>query len=346
MKVLNNEINSDKKVTIRDVAHHANVALSSVSRALSGHPDVSEFMREKVEKSAKELGYEPDMIAQSLRSGVTNTIGFIIRDISNPLFALLARSCEQELRKNGYSMILVNSDGNIQTEAKNFDLLRRRRVDAVIASVVSENYSTIKQNLLKIRVPIVLLDRQIKDFNASSVLVNHDKGTYDAVSKLIALGHKNIAFVSGSENVYPTRSRLEGIKRAYHDANLTMPNELLATGGFDEGYAVSHAKRLLDSELKPTAIIAGGLGALVGIMKVIQEKQLRIGIDIALVALDELPYLDFLAKDISTVYRDPETIGREAAILVLERLQGLSPRISYVQTKYIERASSQGKIDG
>lgn len=342
---VNEEIQSDRKVTIRDVALHANVALSSVSRALSGHPDVSEFMREKVEKAAKELGYEPDMIAQSLRSGVTNTIGFVIRDISNPMFALLARSCEQELRKNGYSMILVNSDGSTETEARNFDLLRRRRVDAVIASLVSEDHSMIKQNLLKIRAPIILLDRQLKEFNASSVLVNHNQGTYEAVSRLIALGHRNIAFVTGSESVYPTRSRLEGFKRAYQEANLKLPSHLIATGGFDEGYAVAHARRILEGPEKPTAIIAGGLGALIGIMKVIQEKEIRIGTDIALVALDELPYLEFLAKDISTVYRDPETMGREAALLVLERLKGMSPRVCHVQTRYVERASSMGTIN-
>jgi LacI family transcriptional regulator len=302
-------------------------------------------MRKKVQKAAKELGYEPDIIAQSLRSGITNTIGFVIRDISNPMFALLARSCEQELRKNGYSMILINSDGSTETEAKNFELLRRRRVDAVIASLVSENHPAIKQNLLRIRAPIVLLDRQINDFNASAVLVNHSQGTYEAVSKLIGLGHRYIAFVTGSENVHPTRSRLEGIKRAYEEANLKLPEEMLATGGFDEGYAVSHARHLLSSNPKPTAIIAGGLGALMGIMKVIREKDLRIGVDLALVALDELPYLEFLVNDISTVYRDPETIGREAALLVLERLQGLTPRTSFIQTRYVERGSSKGKVN-
>lgn len=96
---------------IHDVAAAAGAAVSSVSRVLSGHPDVSEAMRQRVEAAAQELGYEPDMLAQSLRRGSTRTIGFALRDISNPLFANVARLCERELRKAGYSMIITSSDG-------------------------------------------------------------------------------------------------------------------------------------------------------------------------------------------------------------------------------------------
>ena len=115
--------------TIRDVANLAGVALSSVSRVLSDHPDVSPKMRKKVKDAAKQLDYQPDLLAQSLRSGSTRTVGFVLRDISNPLFAVIARRCEQELRSLGYSMILVNSDGDAEIEAENLSLLRRRRVD-------------------------------------------------------------------------------------------------------------------------------------------------------------------------------------------------------------------------
>ena len=97
---------------IHDVAARAGVAISSISRVLSGHPDVSDRMRAKVEAAAAELGYEPDFNAQSLRNGATKTIGFIARDISNPFFGVVAQKCEQELRKAGYSMILMNSDGD------------------------------------------------------------------------------------------------------------------------------------------------------------------------------------------------------------------------------------------
>lgn len=333
-----------RRVTIRDVASKAGVALSSVSRALSGHPDVSDEMRKRVKEVADELGYEPNLVAQSLRSGVTRTIGFVVRDINNPMFAMLARSCEQELRRNGYSMILVNSDGNIENEYRNFSLLRRRRVDGIIASLVAEDSPYLRKNLTAPRCPIVLLDREVKDVNASAVLVDHASGVKDAVTRLIKMGHREIAFVTGSNNVYPTRNRLKGFTQAFEDANLKIQPDLMAIGGFDSEYALSHARSLLHRDPAPTAILAGGLGALMGISKALKERNLTMGKEIAFVALDELPLLEVFSDAISTVYRDPEAMGREAARLVLEGIEGDSPRVSLIETRYIERSSSKGGI--
>ena len=334
----------NQRVTIREVAAKAEVALSSVSRALSGHPDVSDEMRKRVKEVADELGYEPNLVAQSLRSGVTRTIGFVVRDINNPMFALLARSCENELRRNGYSMILVNSDGNIENENRNFSLLRRRRVDGIIASLVSEDSPYLRKNLDSLRSPIVLLDREVKGINASAVLADHAAGVHEAVTHLIKAGHREIAFVTGSNNVYPTRNRLQGFTKAFEDAKLAMQPDLMAIGGFDAEYALSHARILLHRSPAPTAILAGGHGALMGISRALKEKKITMGKEIAFIALDQLPYLEVFSDNISTVYRDTEAIGREAARLVLEGIEGEKPRVSLIESKFIERASSQGGI--
>jgi LacI family transcriptional regulator len=334
----------NQRVTIREVAAKAEVALSSVSRALSGHPDVSDEMRKRVKEVADELGYEPNLVAQSLRSGVTRTIGFVVRDINNPMFALLARSCEQELRRNGYSMILVNSDRNIENENRNFSLLRRRRVDGIIASLVSEDSPYIKKNLAGPRCPIVLLDREVKGVNASAVLADHAAGVHEAVTHLLNAGHREIAFVTGSNNVYPTRNRLQGFTKAFEDAGLKVQPDLLAIGGFDADYALSHARILLHRNPAPTAILAGGHGALMGISRALKEKNLTMGKEIAFIALDQLPYLEVFSDNISAVYRDTEAIGREAAILILEGIEGEKPRVSVIETEFIERASSQGGL--
>jgi len=333
-----------QRATIRSVAARAGVALSSVSRALSGHPDVSDEMRKRVGDAARALGYEPNLVAQSLRSGVTRTIGFVIRDISNPMFALLARSCEQELRRNAYSMILVNSDGNVDHEVRNFGLLRRRRVDGVIASLVAEDSPYLRKSLTEARCPIVLLDRQVVGLKVSAVLSNHGAGVYQATKQLLERGHRNIAFITGSSNVYPTRSRLEGIERAFREFNLEVPHNLFAIGGFDSDFALAHARTLLRKTPAPTAIVAGGLGALMGVTRALMESNLEMGRDIALVTLDELPHIEVFSRDISTVYRDPEAIGHEAAQLVLEGIAGKAPRESVIDTLFVERGSSAGGL--
>lgn len=334
----------EEPVTIRDVAARAGVALSSVSRVLSGHPDVSASMRAKVEEAAQALGYEPDLLAQSLRSGATRTIGFIIRDIANPLFAVVARSCEQELRRNGYSLILMNSDGSVETESKNFALLRRRRVDGVIASLVAEDSPYVKKTILALRAPLVLLDRDVKGLNASAVITNHAIGVKAATKHLLQRGHRDIAFISGAANVYTTRNRIKGFTEAFSEEGIPMPEKLIALGGFDADYAVIHARHFLLSNPKPTAIVAGGIGSTAGVVRVLNEMNLKIGKDIALVALDEWPLFDVFATDVSSVYRDPEAIGSEAAHLILEVLNGQEPRESVIDTKFTARASSQGVI--
>ena len=331
-------------VTIRDVAARAGVALSSVSRVLSGHPDVSAGMRAKVEAAAAELGYEPDLLAQSLRSGATRTIGFIIRDIANPLFAVVARACEQELRRNGYSLILMNSDGSVETESKNFALLRRRRVDGVIASLVAEDSPYVKKTILSLRAPLVLLDRDVKGLNASAVITDHAIGVKAATEHLLNNGHREIAFISGAANVYTTRNRIKGFSEAFAEAGVGLPEKLIALGGFDAEYALIHARHFLLKNPRPTAFVAGGIGSTAGVVRAFNEMNLKIGKDVALVALDEWPLFDVFATEVSSVYRDPEAIGSEAAHLILEVLNGNEPRESVIDTKFTARASSQGVI--
>lgn len=333
-----------EQVTIRHVAARAGVALSSVSRTLTGHPDVSPAMRQKVEEAVQALGYEPDLLAQSLRSGTTRNIGFIIRDIANPLFALVARACEQELRRNGYSMILMNSDGSVETESKNLLLLRRRRVDGVIASLVAEDSPYIKKTILSLRRPLVLLDREMKDLNASAVITDHYTGVYEATTHLISLGHQEIAFVTGAENVYTTRDRLRGYKAAFSDAGRDVPEKWMALGGFDAEYALIHTRSFLSKSPRPTAFITGGIGSTAGALRAFNELELQIGKDIAFIALDEWPLFDVFMPPISSVYRDAKAMGGEAAHLMLEMLNGKAPSESVIETKFTARTSTNGGL--
>ncbi len=331
-------------ITIRDVAARAGVALSSVSRVMSGHPDVSPAMRARVEEAVEALGYEPDLLAQSLRSGSTRTIGFIIRDISNPLYALIARACEQELRRHGYSMILMNSDGSIETESKNLLLLRRRRVDGVIASLVAEDSPSVKKTIISLRAPMVLLDREVKGLQASAVITDHLDGVYKATKHLLDLGHTRISFITGAENVYTTRNRIRGFRQAFADAGKDIDETLLALGSFDSEYAFVHTRTLMTRKMRPTALIAGGIGSTSGSLHALSELGIKIGEDLAFVALDEWPLFDVFSPRISSVYRDAKAMGAEAAHLMLEVLKGKPQRESVMETKFTARFSSEGGL--
>jgi LacI family transcriptional regulator len=330
--------------TIHDVAARAGVAISSISRVLSGHPDVSERMRVKVEAAANELGYEPDFNAQSLRNGATKTIGFVVRDISNPFFGVVAQKCEQELRKAGYSMLLMNSDGDTETEAANIKLLRRRKVDGLIASLVAEDAPKLKAALLDLKAPVVLIDREVKGLNVSAIIGNHHQGVHDAVADLIRLGHRRIAFISGSTRVFITRDRIQGFEDAFNEAGIEIPTDLVSLGTFDAEFGESETLRLFNLKNPPTAFLAGGIGTTSGAMRAWQKLGIKPGIDIGFVAIDEWPLFDVFGQQFSSVYRDPAEIGRSSAAIILQSLKGEKAQSVSVETTYIARESSAGGL--
>ena len=329
---------------IHDVAARAGVAISSISRVLSGHPDVSDRMRIKVEAAAAELGYEPDFNAQSLRNGATKTIGFIVRDISNPFFGVVAQKIEQELRKAGYSMLVMNSDGDAEIEAANIKLLRRRKVDGLIASLVADDAPKLKAALSELKAPVVLIDREVKGLNASAIIGNHHQGVQDAVAHILQLGNRRIAFVSGSTRVFITRDRLQGFKDAFNNAGIKIPSDLISLGTFDAEFGETETLRLFNFRNPPTALLAGGIGTTAGVMRAWEKLGIKPGKDIGFVAIDEWPLFDVFVGQFSSVYRDPAEIGRSSAEIILQSLMGKNPQLHFVETTYIPRESSAGGL--
>lgn len=326
--------------TIRDVAARAQVALSSVSRVLSGHPDVSAGMREKVLAAAADLGYEPDYLAQSLRRGSTKTIGFLLRDISNPLFASIARRCEQELRRAGYSMIIASSDGEADTEAANLHLLRRRRVDGLIGGLVSEINPKSLAELRAFRAPVVLIDREVDGIVAGKVLCDHYVGVRAAVEALLSRGHSRISLVTGTLDVRSSRERLRALVDAHAQAGLPWDDSRASLGQWDEDYAKAETIRLLSSAEPPTAILAGGVSATAGVLRGLRQLRRTVGRDVTVVALDEWPYFDVLAPPLPSVLRDADEMGRASAQLLLDMLGGGAPRTETIDTMFVPRELS------
>ncbi|HET9548309.1 MAG TPA: LacI family DNA-binding transcriptional regulator [Desertimonas sp.] len=328
-----------RRPTMHDVAARAGVALSSVSRALSDHPDVSKKMRRRVHEAARELGYEPNFLAQSLRTGSTYTIGFLIRDIANPFFAAMANGAEHFLRQRGFVMLLVNSDGDSDVEANHISVLRRRRVDGLILNLVTEDHEPTVAALGNLETPFVLVDRTVPGTNASAVLCDHYTGVRTATDDLIAHGHRRIALVSGQRNVRPVRERLRGLEDSLSIAGLAHDERLVALGSFAGDFARQQTHALLDAADPPTAILTGGAQVTVGVLKALAERQITAGRDIGLVALDELDLLEIVQPAISVVSRDPHRMGAEAARLLLDAAAGQPPQTVLLPTTYSPRST-------
>jgi LacI family transcriptional regulator len=327
--------------TIFDVARYAQVAASSVSRVLNDHPDVSSGMREKVLAAAAELGYAPDFLAKSLRIGATRSVGFVVRDISNPFFGNVAKGAEDALRGVGYSMVLTNSDGNPELDAQYIALLRQRRVDALILALESESHPATMEALHLFPGPLVLLDREVADLEASAVLCDHLTGVQEGVGHLLTLEHRRIGFVAGPIGIRVMRERLEGYLAAHHGHEVPVAQELLRLGSPTREFGYEQMLFLLDLPQPPTAVLVTGIQILAGVLLALQERGINVGRDIALICCDEVDLMRVFNPPISAVSCDGYRLGECAAELLIDMLVNHAPaRVQHLPTAYVARGTS------
>jgi LacI family transcriptional regulator len=310
---------------MREVADRAGVALSSVSRVLSEHPDVSVVMRNRVLDAVAALGYEPDILAQSLRRGATMSVGFVVGDISNPLLSQVALGAEVRLRATGYSMLLTNSVNNPGMDAEHVRLLAQRRVDGLLLSLADETDTETAEALRRANVPAVLVDRGASELpNVSAVLSDHSAGITAAVHHLTQLGHRQIALVNGNPKVRPARVRANALRQACRGRRGV--SVTVRSGEFSADHGQAATLSLLAADKPPTAIIAGGNQILAGVLRAVQESRVDVPGDLSLVTCDDLALSEFLSPALSTVSRDPGEIGSVAAELLVDLIHGSEPQ--------------------
>lgn len=311
-----------RRASMREVADLANVAISSVSRVLSGHPDVSAAMRERVLSAVAQLEYEPDFLAQSLRRGQTLSVGFVLADISNPLMADIVLGAESTLRNAGYSLLLMDSENDPSMDATHIRFFQSRRVDGMILSLASEVDPATLEMIGQLDVPVVVVDRRLPhDLRASAAFNDHALGMTGAVEHLIDLGHRRIALITGSVDTLPGRERMEVMRRVIE----RRPEDVAAIylpGSFSTDHGRAATRELLRLAEPPTAIIAGGNQLLIGCLQVLQESDIRVGVDVSVVTCDDVPLSDLYQPPIASIGRDTVGLGRAAAELLLRRLTG------------------------
>jgi LacI family transcriptional regulator len=305
---------------IREVAKAAGVAVSSVSRVMSNHPDVSPAMKKRVNDAARTLGYEPDVVAQSMRKGSTRTIGFLVSDISNPLFSQIALGVEMTLNDEGYAMLIANSQGNPHQDATRIRLLQQRRVDGFILSLADEENSAGVAQLKALDRPFVLLDREVQGLDVPAVLSDHAAGMRAAIEHLVYLGHRSIGLICSSDHIRPSKIRIDAVLaacRAHRGVSA-----VVEAGSSTAGHGEAATEMLLSRRRPPTAIIATSTQTLIGVLRSLRRHEIDVPREISLVTCDPLPLSEFVEPWLAAIDRDHVLMGRAAAELILETLRG------------------------
>jgi LacI family transcriptional regulator len=297
--------------------------LGTASRIINGQKSVSDDMRIRVERAIGDLGFKPNALAQSMRRGDTQTIGVVIRDITIPALAEFVKAAQDTLHKAGYTLLVASSEDQPQRELELLTAFSCKRVDGLIMTTASEQDSVLLKARMAMGVPIVMLDRE-EPPGFDAVLIAHRDGTRRATDYLLDLGHRRIAIITGPTTVRPAIERVRGYKSAFQSRGIAIDKKLIRTADFTADFGYMETCALLSQKQPPTAIIAGGIAMLGGVLRAIHSKHLRIPDDISVVGSSDTELAQLATPPITVVRWSYAEIGRIAAQLLVERL-GRSP---------------------
>ncbi|MGE0718297.1 MAG: LacI family DNA-binding transcriptional regulator [Alphaproteobacteria bacterium] len=307
--------------TIRDVARLAGVSVGTVSRVINAKASVARDVRSDVEKAIAALGYHPNPLAQGMRGRATRTVGCIIRDIAIAGLARFVRAAHDRLAEAGYALILSNSEGRIERERALVGVMAARRADALIIAQSAEDDPAMEASLKAAGIPVVVFDRVRPDW-ADAVLIDHRAGMRQATERLIALGHRRIGLMTGSLSLHPARERVAGYVAAHDAAGVARDPALVRAGSFHPDFGFAQTMGLLASAAPPSAIIAGGIDMLPGVIRAIRARGLSIPGDLSLIAAGASDLAELLQPPVSVELWDYAEVGRAVAELALERIGG------------------------
>jgi len=327
--------------TSRDVAKRAGVSVATVSRVLNESSSVSPDSRRKVLQAIQALDYQPSRAAQQLRARRGRVLGLIISDIQNPFFTSVVRGIEDLAHEHGYSLVLCNSDENAEKERLYVNVMRAEGAAGVILAAVSED-SPYVHSLVGQRIPVVAIDRRLKDASIDSVCVDNVEAAREAVSTLIDMGHRRIGLIAVPLSITTGRDRHAGYLRAFHERRLKVSREWIRFGDTRETGGYACAGELLQLDSPVTALFTTNSLMTLGALRRIHESGLQIPQDISIIGFDDMPWASLLRPALSNVAQPTYELGRTAAQLLLERLENPQrpPAHVVLKTRLVMRDSA------
>ena len=307
--------------TLKDVARESGVSIPTVSRVINNYKYVRQTTRAKVLEAIEKLSYYPNTVARSLKQGKTSTIGFILPDISNDFFGMVAVGIEKVLHKRHYQLILCNTNGKNNLEVDSLKLVISTKVAGIILATIGTTGQLVRQIIHHHKIPIVVIDNEIKGLKTDMVLHDNVGGAQQLTSHLVAHGHKRIAFVGGPLDETTGEKRLEGYQEALVKNNLPSLEDLIRTGDWRKDSGFRLAKELLKLPERPTGIVAGNTFIALGILLALRKEGLRVPRDMALVSFDDLEFASVLDPPLTTLKSLDTKIGEVAARLLLKRIK-------------------------
>lgn len=302
---------------MRDVAELAGVGTMTVSRVINGHLHVTEETRKRVFKAIEKLGYRPNQIARSLREQRSRQIGIIVPNLHDPFFAFCAQAVSLVAKEHGYSVNIAMSYEKPEIEFNEAMIMLSRHTEGLVVIPAAGKVTQLTNAAFK-AIPIVTLDRPLEKRRFDSVVVENEAGARLAVCHLIAHGHRRIAYLGLSPDLYTISARSEGYRKAMQEAGLSLD---VHWGNASQPEMLATLRELLSHSPAPSALFCGNNLTTRNAMHALSELHVRVPESIALIGFDDFETADLLRPPV-TVVRQPTTdMGRVGADLLFSRLR-------------------------
>lgn len=310
------------KVTIKDIARLANVSTATVSMVVNKKDHrITQETKDKVLKVIEKYNYVPNRIASSMVTKNTKALGLVLPDITNPFFPELARGVEDRANKEGWHIILCNSDNDYTKEASYLQMLQEKMVDGIILTATNHNNSG-NSSLDRVNVPIITLDRDIDDMNQfGTVTIENEKGAYQAVKYMLSRDYRKIIHLAGPMTVGTAKSRYDGYLRAHIESQVMPIENHLIQGKFSHDSGYKSTCDLIQSNVEFDGLFCGDDMIALGALKALAEHNIPVPSEVGVVGFDDIYISKLITPELTTVHQPIYEMGNKAADLLIKFIE-------------------------
>jgi len=310
-----------KIITLKELALQLNLSISTVSRALNDHPDISEATKKKVRLLADDLNYVPNIFAKGFRTHKTNIIGVIVPNITHYFTTTILKGILEEASTRGYRIIISESNNDINKQAEMLKTMVQFGVDGILISLSKKTRKV--ENIIQIRdtTPLILFDKVSNKIPCTQIVINEEEAAFSAVEHLINIGKKRIAIIKEGDNSYNSEKRYKGYLRALKEYNIPVDEKIILNV---DDISLIQGKRmtniLLSIKNRPDAIFAITDSAAIGVIKTLKKFKIKIPEEIAVVGFSNSSHSVIIEPKLTTIDQPGERIGATAIKYLIEEI--------------------------
>lgn len=311
------------RTTIKDIANYTGFSVTTISLVLNGKaPKIPKSTKDIICEAVEKLNYRPNQLAVSLVKKRTKTIGLIISDVSNVFFSNLAKGVEDECRRNGWNLVLCNTNDMHKRDMEYIQVLADKGIDGILFCMSLDSNKAKALESVKLldhlKIPFVMIDRFLEEANCCTVLVDHKLGGYVATKYLLKMGHKRIACITGPFLLEDSIARLKGYKEALSEYQIQYDEELIYEGNYDRESGAEGVQKLLPHD--PTAIFAFNDMSAYGAYNELRKNGLKVPKDMSLIGYDNIFFSEILDVPLTTINQPVYEMGVEAVGQLISKI--------------------------